>query len=217
MKGRGAIVDYSLYLVTDRGLGAGRPIEEIVREGIRGGVTIVQLREKLACTREFLDQAFALRKITRESRIPLIINDRVDIALACDAEGVHLGQEDMPCALARRIVGNRMIIGVSVRTPDEAVEAQAAGADYLGAGPVYSTATKTDSQAPIGLPGLREIRRAASIPVVGIGGISAANAREVIRCGAEGIAVVSAIVSSRDPASAALELRSSIMEGKGPA
>lgn len=214
MKTRKAIIDYGLYLVTDRFLAAERSIEEVVRGSIAGGVTIVQLREKIAGTREFLNQAFALRKVTKESGIPLIINDRVDIALACGADGVHLGQEDMACTLARPLVGNQMIIGVTVNTPDEAVEAQAAGADYLGAGPVFATSTKTDSSVPIGLAGLREICQVVSIPVVGIGGINAVNAREVIRCGAEGIAVVSAIVASQNPLSAALELRSLIIKEK---
>ena len=124
-------IDFRLYLVTDRVLSRGRPLEQIVRESAAGGVTVVQLREKDAGAREFLDQAFALRQAASDLAIPLIINDRVDIALACRADGVHLGQGDMHCALARRIAGKDMIIGVSVSTADEALEAEADGADYL--------------------------------------------------------------------------------------
>ena len=135
MKASKSGIDFGLYLVTDRGLAGRRPLEQIVRESAASGVTVVQLREKDAGTREFLDQALALRRAASDLAIPLIINDRVDIALACRADGVHLGQEDMHCAFARRIAGKDLIIGVSVSTVDEAMEAEADGADYLGQGP----------------------------------------------------------------------------------
>jgi thiamine-phosphate pyrophosphorylase len=205
-------IDFGLYLVTDRVLSGGRPLEKIVRESIAGGVTLVQLREKDAGAREFLVEAFVLRQAASELGVPLIVNDRVDIALACRADGVHLGQEDMPCALARRIVGKDMIIGVSVSTVEEALEAEAEGADYLGVGPLFATATKADALPATGLAVLRGVRRAVRIPLVGIGGINDSNAGDVISAGADGVAVVSAIVASSDPGEAARAIRSTIDE-----
>ncbi len=207
-------IDFGLYLVTDRILSGGRPLEQIVCESVAGGVTVVQLREKNAGAREFLDQAFTLRQAASDLAIPLIINDRVDIALACRADGVHLGQEDMNCALARRIVGEDMIIGVSVSTVDEAQEAEADGADYLGVGPLFATPTKADALPATGLGVLRTIRQAVRIPLVGIGGITYANAGDVIRAGAHGIAVVSAIIASPNPGAAARALRSAIDQAR---
>ncbi len=207
-------MDFGLYLVTDRFLAGGRALEQIVRESVAGGVTVVQLREKDAGTREFLEQAFALRQAASELGIPLIINDRVDIALACRADGIHLGQEDMHCALARRIAGKDMIIGVSVSTADEALEAEADGADYLGVGPLFATPTKSDALPATGLGVLSTIRRAVGIPLVGIGGITYTNAGDVIRAGADGVAVVSAIIASPDPGTAARALRSAIDEAR---
>ena len=212
MKAIKSAIDFRLYLVTDRVLSGGRSMEHIVRESIAGGVTMVQLREKNAEAREFLDQAFALRQAASELGIPLIINDRVDIALACRADGVHLGQADMPCALARRIIGKEMIIGVSVSSVEEALEAEAEGADYLGVGPLFPTLTKADALPATGLDVLRGIRKAVSIPLVGIGGITPANAGDVIRAGADGVAVVSAIVANPDPRTAAREIRAAIDE-----
>ena len=207
-------IDFGLYLVTDRILSGGRPLEQIVCESAAGGVTVVQLREKNAGAREFLDQAFVLRQTASDLAIPFIINDRVDIALACRADGVHLGQEDMNCALARRIAGEDMIIGVSVSTVDEALEAEADGADYLGVGPLFATPTKADALPATGLGVLRTIRQAVRIPLVGIGGITYANAGDVIRAGAHGIAVVSAIIASPNPGAAARALRSAIDQAR---
>jgi len=214
MRTRTSLIDFGLYLVTDRVLSGGRPLEKIVRESAEGGVTVVQLREKDAGAREFLDQAFTLRQVTAELAIPFIINDRVDIALACSADGIHLGQEDMPCTLARRITGEDMMIGVSVSTVDEALEAQADGADYLGVGPLFPTPTKADALPATGLGVLHSIRRAVRIPLVGIGGLTPANAGDVMRAGADGVAVVSAIVASPDPGAAARALRSAIDEAR---
>ena len=214
MTGRITGIDFGLYLVTDRVLSGGRPLEKIVRESVAGGVSVVQLREKDVGTREFLEQAFVLRQAASELGIPLIINDRVDIALACRADGVHLGQEDMHCALARRIVGKDMIIGVSVSTADEAMEAEADGADYLGVGPLFATPTKADALPPTGLGVLRTIRQAVRIPMVGIGGITYTNAGDVIRAGADGVAVVSAIIASPDPGAAAWALRSAVDQAR---
>lgn len=207
-------IDYSLYLVTDRLLAAGRSVEEIVRSAVDGGVTVVQLREKNAGTRHFLDQALRLKRVASESDIPLIINDRLDIAMACDAEGVHLGQEDMSCRLARRIAGKNMLIGVSVSSLDEALAAEADGADYLGVGPLFATLTKADALPPTGLEPLSAIRRAVRIPLIGIGGITPDNAGSVIRSGADGVAVVSAVVAHPDPESAAKSLRSAIGQAR---
>jgi len=214
MTARKSGIDFALYLVTDRVLAGGRPLDQIVRDSAAGGVTVVQLREKDATAREFLEQAFILRQATSELDIPLIINDRVDIALACRADGIHLGQADMHCALARRITGEDMMIGVSVSTVDEALEAQADGADYLGVGPLFPTPTKADALPATGLGVLRSIRRAVRIPLVGIGGLTPANAGDVMRAGADGVAVVSAIVASPDPGAAARALRSAIDEAR---
>jgi thiamine-phosphate pyrophosphorylase len=178
---------------------------------------VVQLREKNISTREFVRQALALKSAVFGLGIPLIINDRVDVALACEADGVHLGQDDMNCALARRIVGKDMIIGVSVNTPDEARQAEAEGADYLGAGPVFTTSTKTDASPPSGLAVLSEIRRIVRIPFVGIGGITRANAADVISSGADGVAVVSAIIACLDPRLAARDIRSAVDGARGRA
>ena len=207
-------IDLGLYLVTDRVLSGGRPLEQIVRESVAGGVTVVQLREKDAGAREFIEQALALRQAASDLAIPLIINDRVDIALACRADGVHLGQGDMPCALARRIAGKDMIIGVSVSTADEALVAEADGADYLGVGPLFATLTKADALPATGLGVLRTIRQAVRIPLVGIGGIAHTNAGDVIRAGADGVAVVSAIIASPDPEAAARALRSAVDQAR---
>ncbi len=203
-------LDYTLYLVTDRNLVGNRSIEEIVAKAVRGGVTIVQLREKGLGDVDFLRQAFLLKELTDRMGVPLIINDRLDIALACGAAGVHVGQGDMECAQARRIAGELLVIGVSVSTPEEAMKAEMDGANYLGVSPVFSTPTKIDTPAPVGLDGLRKIREKVRMPLVGIGGISEANAADVIRSGADGVAVVSAIMASDDPWMAARSLRSAM-------
>ena len=199
-------VDYSLYLVTDRGLSRGRSNLEIIEAAVSGGVTCVQLREKDCSTREFIDQALAIKHFLKGRQVPLIINDRLDVALAVAADGIHLGQSDMPLETARKIAGPSMLIGISAESVRDALEAEAGGADYLGVSPVYATPTKTDTAPPLGLEGLREIRQRVKIPLVGIGGLNSANAAEAIRHGADGIAVVSAIVSADDPEKAARDL-----------
>ncbi len=207
-----APVDYSLYLVTDRGLAGARDLGGIIREAVSGGVTLIQLREKNITTGQFLREAMAVKNVTDSLNIPLIINDRLDIALACNAAGVHLGQDDMNCRFARRIGGTDMIIGVSVSTVNEACEAVADGADYLGISPVFSTPTKTDTPPATGLDGIRRIREVVSVPLIAIGGIDTENTRDVIIAGADGIAVVSAIMGSPDPCSAAHRLYSAAAE-----
>jgi len=206
--------DLSLYLVTDRGLSRGRSTVDIVRAAVAGGVTCVQLREKSCGTREFVDEARAVRALLAGTGVPLIVNDRIDVALAVGADGVHLGQTDMLIADARRLTGPGMLIGISAECLEDAVRAQAEGADYIGVSPVFSTPTKTDTAPPLGLDGIAAIRAAVSLPLVGIGGIGPANAAAVIRAGCDGIAVVSAIVSADDPAQAAAELKTTILRAR---
>jgi thiamine-phosphate pyrophosphorylase len=207
-------IDYSLYLVTDRTLSRGRSTLEVIQAAIQGGVTCVQLREKSCSTREFIEEARAIKGFLSASAIPLIINDRVDIALAIEADGVHLGQTDMPLVTARSIVGADMIIGISAECLQDAVEAERLGADYLGVSPIYDTPTKTDTAPSLGLKGLRRIRSAVKLPLVGIGGLNLTNAAEVVANGTEGVAVVSAIVSAENCETAARQLRDVIDRAK---
>jgi thiamine-phosphate pyrophosphorylase len=200
-------IDYSLYLVTDRELMAAASIEECVEQAVRGGCTIVQLREKNATSREFYETAVRVRKITAALGVPLLINDRADIALAVDADGVHIGQEDLPLEAARRILGKDKIIGVSAGNADKARAYADAGADYLGVGAMFATGTKTDAN-PASMDELRRIRAEVSIPIVAIGGINKNNVQLFAGTGIDGIAVVSAIVSQKDACSAARELKS---------
>jgi thiamine-phosphate pyrophosphorylase len=202
--------DLLLYLCTDRILAKGRPITEAVEAAIAGGVTIVQIREKEAETREFYEIALEVQALTRRHAIPLVVNDRIDIALAIGAEGLHLGQTDMPLEAARRLVGRRMFIGVSAGTVEEALAAERGGADYLGVGAVYPTGSKADAGAAIGLGRLREIRAAVKLPFVAIGGIGPANAAQVMSAGADGVAVISAILSQPDIRGAAAALKKAL-------
>lgn len=200
------MVDYSVYLVTDRELARGRTTLEIAGAAIRGGVSCIQLREKMCSTREFIDESLAIRSLLARHGIPLIINDRVDVALAVKADGIHLGQKDMPCRMARQIIPESMIVGISVESLDDAIAAQKDGADYLGVSPIYPTPTKTDTAQPLGLEGLRSIRSEVDLPLVGIGGLNADNVEAVIHNGADGVAVVSAIVAADDPEAATRDL-----------
>jgi thiamine-phosphate pyrophosphorylase len=202
--------DYSLYLVTDRGLSKGRTNMEVVEAAIKGGVTVVQLREKHATTREFLDEALKVREYCLEKNVLFIINDRLDIAQAVDADGVHLGQDDLPIEYARKFLGPEKIIGVSAFNQTDAIAAEKAGANYLGISPIFTTPTKPELETGIGIEGLRKIRKSVKIPVVGIGGLGSSNAYDVITAGADGIAVVSAIVSAIDPRQAAAEIKAEI-------
>ena len=209
-------IDYSLYLVTDRGLARGRSTLEVVKAAVAGGVTCIQLREKDCSTLEFIEQALAIRSFLEAHNIPLIINDRLDVALAVAADGVHLGQNDMPLEMARKIAGRSMLIGISTESVQDAVAAEKGGADYLGVSPIYATPTKTDTAPPLGLEGLREIKKRVKIPLVGIGGLNKSNAAEVIRNGADGVAVVSAIVAADDPERSAMNLKQIIDEARNP-
>lgn len=200
------MIDYSLYLVTDEHLARGRSTETIVTAAVAGGVTCVQLREKNIGTRAFIAKAKELKSLLQPLGVPLIVNDRVDVALAAAANGIHLGQSDMTIEDARRIAGDDIIIGISAESLQDAIDAQAQGADYIGISPVFNTDTKKDIATPLGLEGISSIRQQTSIPLVAIGGINKGNIKSVIKAGADGIAVVSAIVSADSPEISAREL-----------
>ena len=198
-------IDYSLYLCTDRRLMTSPTIEASVESALRGGTTVIQLREKDCSSREFYELGLRVKKITERYNAPLIINDRVDIALAVGAAGVHVGQGDLPSKVVREMVGPDMIVGVSAATLDEAVQAEEDGADYLGVGAMYATATKTDTR-PVSMEELLKIRAAVKIPIVVIGGINKQTLGNFKGTGVNGLAVVSAIVAQPDPEAAAREL-----------
>ncbi|WP_127088426.1 thiamine phosphate synthase [Aquabacter cavernae] len=202
--------DLSLYLVTDPRQTAQRGLLETVRAAVAGGVTLVQLRDPDAKGRALAEQARALLALLRPLGVPLIINDRVDVAVAVDADGVHLGQSDMAPADARALLGRERILGLSVGTLEELAASDLSLVDYVGTGPVKATGTKTDAGAAIGLDGLAIVRRQVSLPLVGIGGIDRAITGDVIRAGADGVAVVSALCAAPDVAAAARALRDEI-------
>ena len=189
--------DYSIYLVTDDGCLQGRALIDCVREALDGDVTLVQYRAKTASSAEMYAEALQLKALCDSFKVPLIINDRLDIAMAVGAAGVHLGQDDLPCAAARKILGEDYIIGVSAHNPAEAKAALQSGADYLGCGAVFGTATKADVKK-LGTEGLEAICKAKGLPVVGIGGVTADNYREVRAAGADGAAIVSGILAQPD-------------------
>ncbi len=201
-----ADVDYTLYLCTDRRLMTCDTIERSVELAIAGGATVVQLREKDCSSREFYELALRVKAVTSKANVPLIINDRLDICQAAGADGVHLGQSDLPCSIARKILGDSMIIGVSAANPEEALKAQKDGADYLGVGAVFTTSTKTDTRI-VTPETIREIRAAVTIPFVVIGGVNVNNISSLYGLGINGAAVVSAIVAKDDIESAAREMR----------
>lgn len=199
-------MDYTLYLVTDRALAGARDFDDLVGRAVRGGCTLVQLREKDASSGELYERALRLKRVTDYFHVPLIIDDRVDIMLAVDAAGVHLGQSDLPAEAARRIIGPDKILGVSARTVEEAEAAESAGADYLGVGAVFPTATKTDAE-PVARETLAAICAAVRIPVVAIGGLNAKNIPLLEGIGISGAAVVSAVMGAEDPEEAARKLK----------
>jgi len=201
-------MQYTLYLVTDSDLSRGRSQVEVLEAALRGGVTAVQYREKSAATRRMVEEARELRQLCRAAGVPFIVNDRVDVALAVDADGVHVGQDDMPAALARKLIGRGRILGVSAGSVEEARRAEADGADYIGASPIFATPTKPDAPKPMGIEGLRALAGTVGIPVVAIGGMNAENAAQIIAAGASGVAVVSAIVAADDVEAAARAIRS---------
>ncbi|PGS52575.1 thiamine phosphate synthase [Bacillus sp. AFS041924] len=198
-------IDYKLYLVTDRDVLGSRDLVQSVEEAIQGGTTIVQIREKNCSSLDFYKIAMQVKEVTSKYNVPLIINDRLDIALAIKADGLHIGQEDLPLTVARKIVGENMIIGVSARTLEEAMLAQEQGADYVGIGSVYQTSTKLDAKY-LTLDELQRIREEVKIPIVGIGGINEENVSELMETNIDGVAIVSAILGKEDIKSAAEKL-----------
>lgn len=203
---------FDLYVVTDSDLSRGRSDAEVARMAYEGGADAVQLRMKHTDGREMLAQAKLIADAARDMDRFFFVNDRVDIAMASGADGVHLGQSDMPVSEARRLMGDDAIIGASVQTVGQAVEAVEQGADYLGVGSIFITATKPDAAQGLGLGAIFEIRQAVDAPVVAIGGINRGNIQDVIRAGADSAAVVSAVVAQEDPRAAAHELRDLILK-----
>lgn len=200
-------IDYSLYLITDRSFLKGRSLKTVVEDSILGGATMVQVREKNISTREFFKVALEVKEVTDHYKIPLIINDRIDIAQAINADGVHLGQDDMPLKIARKILGKNKIIGISAGTLEEALEAERDGADYLGIGAIFYTGTKKDIDVPLGIETLKDIYQNINIPAVAIGGINENNFREVLATGVNGISIISAILGKEDIKAAARSLK----------
>lgn len=203
-------IDFSLYLITDRKIAVNKSLVDIVKQAILAGATIIQLRDKQVSIREMIKLGRILRYITKKTNTPFIVNDRLDVALALNADGVHLGQDDMPVYMARKILGVNKIIGASARTMKEAKQAEKQGASYLGVGDIFGTGSKKDAGKPIGLGQLSKIVGSVSIPCVGIGGVNTDNAASVVKAGASGIAVISAIVGAPDPRKATRKLRLAI-------
>ena len=198
--------DYTLYLVTDRQLMSCDSLTEAVEQAILGGCTMIQLREKELPSLEFYNQAVAVKQVTERYHIPLIINDRIDIAMAVQATGVHIGQHDLPAAAVRKVIGENMLLGVSASSIAEAIQAQQDGADYLGVGAMFPTGTKTDADS-VSMEELQKIRAAVSLPIVVIGGINKGNAGRFKPMGIDGLAVVSALIAQSDIKAAAAELK----------
>jgi len=199
-------MDLSLYVITDEKIGLGRSHTFLAEEALKGGATVIQLRDKEKSGRELYKIGVKLREITKKYGALFIVNDRLDIALAVGADGVHLGMNDLPISVARRIAGNNFIIGASVSSPEEAVLAEKEGADYISAQSIFETSSKEDVKV-IGLEGLKAIVKVSSLPVIAIGGINRDNVRDVMKTGVKGIAVISAVVSKEDVRSVTEELK----------
>jgi thiamine-phosphate pyrophosphorylase len=208
------VPDLSIYLVTDRMLSRGRELVDVVLAAVRGGVTVVQLREKDASARETLELGRALLARLRPLGVPLLVNDRVDLALALGADGVHVGQSDLPPEVARRLLGPEALVGLSITGPEDLSTLDPAVVDYAGVGPIFPTASKADATPALGLEGFARLRRQLPVPVVAIGGITPANASAVIAAGADGVSVVSAICSADNCEMAANTLARSVQQGR---
>ena len=201
-----AKIDYSIYLVTDRDLMSTETLEEAVEKAIIGGCTLVQLREKDCSSLDFYNTAVKIKEITDKYNVPLLINDRLDIALAVDAAGVHVGQSDLPVSVVRKILGDDKIIGISAGTLEDALQGQRDGADYLGVGAMYATGTKKDAN-PTSMEELKKIRENVSLPIVVIGGINEERVKDFKGTGIDGLAIVSAIIAQEDIAEAARRIK----------
>ena len=206
------INEWQTYLVTAASRSAGRTTPEVVAAALEGGVDVVQLRDKATSARERYETGLRVRELTAEAGVPLIVNDRIDLAAAVDADGVHLGQSDLPVAVAREQLGEDAVVGVSASTVEQAEAAEAAGADYLGVGAVYGTDSKDVSgdRDGIGVERIAAVAEAVEIPVIGIGGIDASNAAPVVEAGATGVAALSAITAAEDPEAATAALREAV-------
>jgi thiamine-phosphate pyrophosphorylase len=209
MRGRAAF-DPTLYLVTDPGLAGNRPLAEVVAAAVRGGVTLVQLRDKEAGGCALLEEARALKALLDPLDVPLIVNDRVDVAVAAGAAGCHVGQSDLPAEAARALLGPEALLGVSLDAVDQIHAVDPAIVDYVAHGPFAATATKPDAGGPVGAAGLAAVRARTRLPLVAIGGIDTGNAGAAVRAGADGVAVVSAIVAAADPEAASRALLGAI-------
>lgn len=201
-------VDFSLYVITDADVSGGRVHQEVVRLALEGGATVIHYRDKRATARRMLDTGRQLRELTRQHGATFVVNDRPDLALALGADGVHVGPEDLPVEVVRKLVGPDMVIGVSVDDPYDAKEAEEAGADYVAARPVFTTRWKAEGRPTMGAAGLAKIVQSVNIPVLGVGGIKVDNLPEIFRAGAAGPALTSAVVGAEDPREAAKQLRS---------
>ncbi|QGN07728.1 thiamine phosphate synthase [Halorhabdus sp. CBA1104] len=211
------MTDWDVYLVTQESLSGEQSTPAVVAAAIEGGVDVVQLREKDVSARKRYEIGREVRALTREAGVPLLVNDRVDLALALDADGVHLGDADLPVPVARELLGEEATIGRSVSFVEDAKDAQAAGADYLGVGAIYATGSKDDiddEEYAIGTDRLADIVAAVDIPVVGIGGVTSENAAEVIEAGAEGVAVITEITDGAEPAVPTRELGAIVAEAR---
>ena len=203
-------VDLQLCVITDAGLIGKRSMEQVVVGAIDGGATLIQYRDKSGSMRERYDAASALCGVVNGKGVPFIVNDHVDLALGVGADGVHLGQDDLPAAAARRVLPDNAVIGVSVGSVEEALDAESNGADYVSIGPLYPTGTKPDAGAVVSREIVGEVVQAVKVPVVAIGGINASNVAEVMRLGVIGVAVVSAVMTAEDPTRATREIFSSM-------
>lgn len=203
-------MNYDLYIITDQRISHGKSHLEVAEAALAGGATVIQFRDKEMKDSEAVVACREIYKLTKKKGVSFIVNDRVEVAKAVDADGVHLGQEDMSFSSARKILGKEKIIGISVETVEQALKAVEGGADYLGIGPIYPTATKPDAGKALGIARLKEIRESVNIPIVTIGGINENNLEEVLRAGADGVAVISAVVSAPDITEACRKLKNKI-------
>lgn len=208
-------MDSRLYVVTGDAFLKGRTLESVIRAAIKGGADCIQLREKDYTGRQLLEAGLLLRRITAEAGVRLIVNDRIDVARAVDADGVHLGQSDLPLQAAREMLAPGKIVGISTHNVQEAVEAERMGADYIGLGPMKPTTTKLDTEPVVGPAGVHEVRRHVRLPIVAIGGIKAEDVAEIIRSGANSVAVVSAVIAADDVEAAAKRIRSIVDQERG--